>query len=93
MAAPSADPQLNAEYLAANKGPQTLALIILFPALALLIVGLRLYTRIRIVKSPSHEDFAIALAMVSSSEITVFYVLSVNQTFSIGCSVCQAVRE
>ena len=64
MLTPSADPPLSADYLAANKGPRTLIFVILFPVLALLIVTLRLYTRVRIVRSPSHEDFAIALAMV-----------------------------
>ena len=67
MSAHVTGPPPTAEYLAANKGPQTLVLVILFPTLALIIVGLRLYTRFSIVRSPSHEDFAIALAMVDIS--------------------------
>lgn len=64
MAAPQNGPPPTAEYLAADKGPQTLAVIILFPALALLVVALRLFTRLKIVQSLSHDDFAICLAMV-----------------------------
>ena len=66
MSAPPTGLPPSIEYLAANKGPQTLAIIITFPAIALVIVILRLYTRFRIVKSPSYEDFAILLAMVSA---------------------------
>ena len=65
MSAPPGSPQLSEEYLAENKGSGILVLVILFPVLALLIVGLRLHTRFKIVKIPSHEDYAIALAMVS----------------------------
>ena len=65
MSAPPGSPQLREEYLAENKGPGILVLVIVFPVLALFIVGLRLHTRFRIVKIPSHEDYAIALAMVS----------------------------
>lgn len=65
MSAPPGSPQLSEEYLAENKGSAILVLVIVFPVLALLIVGLRLHTRFRIVKIPSHEDYAIALAMVS----------------------------
>ncbi|KAF3048799.1 hypothetical protein E8E11_000901 [Didymella keratinophila] len=76
MSATQAGPPRSAEYLAANKGPQTLVSCIVFPALAGFIVALRLYTRVRIVRSPSHEDFAIVLAMM----------------FSIGNAVCQVVQ-
>lgn len=64
MSAPRADPAPTADYLAASKGPQILVFVIVFPALALMIVALRLYTRIHVVRKPSHEDFAITLAMV-----------------------------
>lgn len=54
-----------AEYLAADKGPQAFAVIVIFTTLALFVVGLRLFTRFYIVRSPSHEDYAIVAAMVS----------------------------
>lgn len=57
-------PVITPEYLAANKGPQILTIVILFPALASLIVGFRLYTRFSVVRSPSYEDLAIVLALV-----------------------------
>ncbi|KAF2998313.1 hypothetical protein E8E13_007683 [Curvularia kusanoi] len=79
MSAPPTDPGPTAEYLAANKGPQTLVFVILFPALALLVVTLRLYTRIRIIRKPSLEDFAIALA-------------TIKKVFSIAWSVCQIIQ-
>jgi hypothetical protein len=65
MSAPPGSPQLSEEYLAEDKGTGILVLVIVFPVLAFLIVGLRLHTRFSIVKLPSHEDYAIALAMVS----------------------------
>src|SRR4051812_32984243 len=52
------------QYLRADKGPKILAIIIVFPSLALITVTLRLYTRFRIVHNPSWEDFAIFLALV-----------------------------
>ena len=64
MSSPRADPAPTAEYLAVSKGPQILVFVAVFPALALMIVALRLYTRIHIVRKPSHEDFAITLATV-----------------------------
>ncbi|KAF2013598.1 hypothetical protein BU24DRAFT_312480, partial [Aaosphaeria arxii CBS 175.79] len=60
----------------ANKGPQVLAIIIIFPCLSLIVVSLRLYTRIQIVRNPSWEDFAILLALV----------------FSIATSICQGTQ-
>jgi hypothetical protein len=67
MSFPPGSPRLSDAYLAENKGSGILVLVIVFPVLALLIVGLRLHTRFRIVKIPSHEDYAIALAMVSNT--------------------------
>lgn len=64
MSAPPTGPPPSAEFLAASKGPQVLAIIIIFPILALIAVTMRLYTRFRLVNSPSYEDFAIFLAMV-----------------------------
>lgn len=64
MPAPTDGHQLSPEYLAADKGPATIALLVLFPVLALVAVVLRLYTRFFIVRIPSREDYSIALAMV-----------------------------
>ncbi|KAH7394676.1 hypothetical protein BKA66DRAFT_388751, partial [Pyrenochaeta sp. MPI-SDFR-AT-0127] len=58
------------------KGSQVLAIIITFPAIALVVVGLRLYTKFKIVNHPSNEDFAILLAML----------------FSIATSICQGFQ-
>ena len=80
MSARMESPQLSAEYLAADKGGGTLVLTTLFPALALITVGLRLYTRFNIVRIPSHEDYAIALAMVSM--IHAFLVPANEASFS-----------
>jgi hypothetical protein len=60
----SAAPAFSPEYLAADKGPQILAIIIVFPCLALLVVALRLYTRFVVVRNPSYEDLTIVLALV-----------------------------
>ncbi|KAH7391741.1 hypothetical protein BKA66DRAFT_25531 [Pyrenochaeta sp. MPI-SDFR-AT-0127] len=76
MSVPTADPPFTAEYLAASKGPRILAVLIVPPALALIVVFMRLYTRVRIAKKLSHEDVVILLAM----------------TFSIACAVCQCFQ-
>ncbi|KAF2463544.1 uncharacterized protein BDR25DRAFT_165387, partial [Lindgomyces ingoldianus] len=52
------------------KGPQVLAVIIVFPILATITVILRLYTRFKIVNNPSHEDVAILLALVHITTYT-----------------------
>jgi hypothetical protein len=67
----SATPPYSEEYLNANKGPQVLAIIIIFPCLALIVVSLRLYTRFRIVSNPSYEEFAILIALVRTLYRTV----------------------
>ncbi|KAF2112246.1 hypothetical protein BDV96DRAFT_649053 [Lophiotrema nucula] len=64
------------EYLNANKGPQILAIIIVFPCLATITVSLRLYTRFQIVHNASYEDFAILLALI----------------FGIATSICQGFQ-
>ncbi|KAF2996249.1 hypothetical protein E8E13_003882 [Curvularia kusanoi] len=76
MSASAARPALSAEYLAADRGTQILVVVILCPTLAFLIVTLRLYTRLRITKTASREDYAIVLATV----------------FSIAWSVCQIIQ-
>ena len=64
MATTSGTPAFSEEYIRADKGPKILAIIIVFPTLALITVALRLYTRIRIVHNPSWEDYAILAALV-----------------------------
>lgn len=59
MSAPFSD-----DYLSENKGPEVLAIIIVFPILASITVFLRLYTRFKIVNNPSWDDFSIFLALV-----------------------------
>ncbi|KAF2280804.1 uncharacterized protein EI97DRAFT_454047 [Westerdykella ornata] len=74
MAAPP--PTFSDEYLAESRGPVLLAIAVVFPSLALLVVLLRLYTRISIVNNASKEDWAILAAMV----------------FSIATAVCQGFQ-
>ncbi|KAF2749358.1 hypothetical protein M011DRAFT_456842 [Sporormia fimetaria CBS 119925] len=69
-------PPFPPEYLNADKGPQALAIIIVFPSLALVIVALRFYTRRFLVNSISHEDLTILAALI----------------FSIATSICQAFQ-
>lgn len=69
-------PTLTKAFLDANKGPQVLAIIIIFPCLSGLVVALRLYTRIKIVNNPSWEDSSVLLALV----------------FSIATSICQGFQ-
>jgi hypothetical protein len=57
--------QLTFEYLAESRGPQTLAIAIVFPAFATIAVALRYYTRFIILRAPSVEDYLVGIAMVS----------------------------
>ncbi|KAH7080158.1 hypothetical protein BKA63DRAFT_505842 [Paraphoma chrysanthemicola] len=77
MSTPSAIPELPAEYLADSKASEILSIIIIFPVLALVIVILRLYTRVYIIKSFSHDDIAITLAMALSIVSSNFQGLQV----------------
>jgi hypothetical protein len=65
-------PPFSAEYLNANKGGQVIAIITVFPCLALLVVGLRLYTRWRIVHNASWEDYSILGALVRGRNFASF---------------------
>ena len=47
-----------------SKVSQVLGIAITFPALALITVILRLYTRFLVIKNPSYEDIFIVIAMV-----------------------------
>ncbi|KAF2003479.1 hypothetical protein P154DRAFT_401435, partial [Amniculicola lignicola CBS 123094] len=58
------------------KGPQVLAIVIVFPLLATIIVSLRLYTRLLVVNAASYEDSAIFFALL----------------FSIATSICQGFQ-
>jgi hypothetical protein len=58
-------PPFSEEYLQESKASNVVAIIIVFPTLALIVVLLRLYTRWRIVRSASWEDHAILGALVS----------------------------
>lgn len=60
----ASDPSLSPEYLAADQGSHTLAVIISVPMVAVVIVGLRLYTRLVVIRSAAKDDLAITLAMV-----------------------------
>jgi hypothetical protein len=69
MVAPAPPPQLPPEVLAKlaadNKGPETIAIIVAFTALACIVVVLRFTTRFFIIRNAGVEDYLIGLAMVS----------------------------
>lgn len=50
-----------------NKGPLVLALAIVSTSLALLAVGTRIFVRVKIVRSVGWDDYAIVVAVVSTS--------------------------
>jgi len=58
-------PPYSEKYLNESKESYVLAIITVFPSLAVIVVSLRLYTRWRIVNSASWEDYAILGALVS----------------------------
>ncbi|KAH7086473.1 hypothetical protein FB567DRAFT_629530 [Paraphoma chrysanthemicola] len=98
MSTPSSNPELSAEYLADNKASEILSIIIIFPALALMVVALRLYTRIYIIKSFSHDDIAIILAMalsiVSSSlqGMQVYHGLGRHTEIASGAQIVETLK-
>lgn len=49
------------------RGRQAVVISAVFTALAFVIVSLRLYTRLFLVRSPGVEDYGVTLAMVSYS--------------------------
>ncbi|PSN69730.1 hypothetical protein BS50DRAFT_631711 [Corynespora cassiicola Philippines] len=67
---------LSEEQLHENKGPHIIAIIATFTSVALIAVSLRLYTRMKIVNNPSHEDLTILVALI----------------FSIATSICQGFQ-
>ncbi|MCJ1372829.1 hypothetical protein MMC20_004054 [Loxospora ochrophaea] len=61
-----------------NKGPPALAVCIVFTALALIIVILRLFTRLRFVRNTGPDDLIIIIAMGLSIALTVLIWLQVE---------------
>jgi hypothetical protein len=47
-----------------SQGPQVLAIVIIFPVVAIITVMLRLYTRFKIIANAAVDDFCIIIAMV-----------------------------
>ena len=58
----------SAEYHRATKAPMILRVIIIFPVVSLLVVGLRLFTRLRIVRLLAIDDWFILCAMVCPAQ-------------------------
>lgn len=52
-----------------SKGPQVVAVIILMPTLAFIVVGLRFWTRIFIVRNLAWDDWFAGLAIVRLSAV------------------------
>ena len=65
MASPSAQPNLDPSWVAESNLPQILAVTGVFNLLALISVGLRLYARIGLLRTPGRDDFMMVLAVVS----------------------------
>ncbi|KAJ4378644.1 hypothetical protein N0V86_005514 [Didymella sp. IMI 355093] len=53
------------------RGQQAVVISATFTALALIVVSLRLYTRLFLVRSPGVEDYGVSLAMICSIALTV----------------------
>lgn len=66
-----------------TRGPEVLAAVITFPALGLLMVMLRLYTRFRIIHNPSWDDLCIVIGVVclkiALSELNVLNPNPINR--------------
>jgi hypothetical protein len=56
---------MDAHYHQESKQSRILAIAITFPALALITVFLRLYTRVFVIRNAASEDYNIMLAIVS----------------------------
>ena len=48
-----------------NRGPELVALIWIFTALATVVVGIKVFTRIKIIREPALDDFFTILSVVS----------------------------
>jgi hypothetical protein len=69
MGPPSAQADLDPQWAAQSNLTRFLALTGIFHILALISVGLRLYARIGLLKTPGRDDFVIVLAAVSTSSL------------------------
>ena len=49
-----------------NRGPELVAVTWVFTALAVVVVGLKVFTRIKIIKEPALDDFFTVLSLVSN---------------------------
>jgi hypothetical protein len=56
----------------ATRGPGNIIIIMIFYPLVCLIVGIRIYTRLRITKSFGSDDWLILAALVSVFHLTTF---------------------
>jgi len=65
MVSPSAQPDLDPSWVAESNLPRILAVTGIFNLLALISVGLRLYARIGLLRTPGRDDFMMVLAAVS----------------------------
>lgn len=61
----SSNSTVSADFLNETRAPQALAIVFTCPAIALILVVLRLYTRLFLLKRVFWEDYAIIAAMVS----------------------------
>lgn len=66
MTAPSSQADLDPQWAAQSNLTRFLALTGVFHILALISVGLRLYARIGLLKTPGRDDYVIVLAAVST---------------------------
>lgn len=66
MTAPSSQADLDPQWAAQSNLTRFLALTGVFHILALISVGLRLYARICLLKTPGRDDYVIVLAVVST---------------------------
>lgn len=66
MTAPSSQADLDPQWAAQSNLTRFLALTGVFHILALISVGLRLYARIGLLKTPGRDDYVIVLAVVST---------------------------
>ena len=48
-----------------NRGPELMAVTWVFTALATVVVGVKIFTRIKIIKEPALDDFFTTLSLVS----------------------------
>ncbi|RKF56660.1 putative pth11-like integral membrane protein [Erysiphe neolycopersici] len=62
----------------ANKGPKVIAIIIIFPSIALVAVILRLFTRIKLIHYHAIDDWIAVVALLFSIATSVFFALQVE---------------